>query len=222
MAHNNNWTFLWTTNYSTTSDRLTMNDSEAKLLSPRDSFEEDQQHNSVDDFNLSRATISSSSDAERQYRVKILTIWTIYAGILLLSMTLGIVTLVKANSRNPTSVPVSYSFQNQTCGSSGEEAVRNGCIYSFIPGAWVPAACHDTELEEEFLGREQWHWYTDKDFKEEIAMETIRQTGGPPVFYTNLDYHFVHCSYTWKKLHRAVKNQTPIDSHIAHCMMSFS
>lgn len=127
----------------------------------------------------------------------------------------------------------SYIFQqslptsNRTdCGTTVQQARANGCILDFIAGAWVHPNCYDKNLESEFLSLSDWHWYYDAEGQEDLSEMKIRETGGPDPLYVRWDYHDLHCAYTWKKLHRAVIGQKPIDSHIGsmhhtdHCSTS--
>jgi hypothetical protein len=100
------------------------------------------------------------------------------------------------------------------CGNTSAEARANDCILDFIPGAWVPRACYDAELEKEFLGLQNWQWYADKESQHELSLESIRETGGPNPLFVSMEYHRQHCGYTWRKLHRAVIRDVPIDTHI--------
>ncbi|KUJ06454.1 uncharacterized protein LY89DRAFT_558433, partial [Mollisia scopiformis] len=100
-------------------------------------------------------------------------------------------------------------------GDTPTEARANGCVLDFIPGACrVPPACYDAELEEEFLGLQQWQWFADNESQHELTSEYIKETGGPSPIYVSMEYHRQHCAYTWKKFHRAVLRHVLIDSHI--------
>ncbi|KAE9364267.1 hypothetical protein N431DRAFT_298805, partial [Stipitochalara longipes BDJ] len=101
-----------------------------------------------------------------------------------------------------------------SCGNSTEEAQRNGCILDFMSEAWVHPDCYDEELEAEFLGLSDWHWYADQEGEQELTKEFIRRTGGPDPMWVSNQYHEQHCKYTWMKLHRAVIRHKPIDNHI--------
>jgi hypothetical protein len=123
----------------------------------------------------------------------------------------GLVVYIK--TKKPHAISLKES-QWKHCGNTSAEALANNCILDFIPGAWVPRACYDAELEEEFLSLQQWQWYADKESQHELSLEFIRETGGPNPIFVSIEYHRQHCAYTWKKLHRAVVGQVPIDTHI--------
>ncbi|KAH8594160.1 hypothetical protein B0O99DRAFT_626050, partial [Bisporella sp. PMI_857] len=101
------------------------------------------------------------------------------------------------------------------CGSSPQEALANECVYDFIAGAFVPKACYDAELEDEFLKLKDWRFYGDPYGQQELSIERIRLDGGTEPLFVTIEYHWVHCAYTWRKLHRSRIFGTPIDDHIA-------
>lgn len=101
------------------------------------------------------------------------------------------------------------------CGSSPAEAHSNGCVYDFIAGAFVPTACFDAELEEEFLSLKEWRFYGDENAMQELSVESIKADGGTEPLFVSVEYHWIHCAYTWRKLHRSRISGTPIDDHIA-------
>jgi hypothetical protein len=124
-----------------------------------------------------------------------------------------------------TSSPIT-SWQH--CGNSSQEALNNNCVLDIISGAWVPIACYDQDLEQEFLQLKDWKWYEDSAGEREISLDMIKKTGGPNPIHVSLDYHWTHCSFTWRKLHRAMKLKRPIDTHIGayehtvHCSMGLA
>jgi hypothetical protein len=123
---------------------------------------------------------------------------------------------------------LSKPFGAGHCGNSSEEAIKNGCVMDFIPGGWVHADCYDKDLETDFLEYAGRHWYADPEGKQELSEDFMRRTGGPNPVYVSMKYHDAHCSYTWRKLHRAVLRGTPIDSqvgeypHTKHCSTALS
>ncbi|KAE9376384.1 hypothetical protein N431DRAFT_311393, partial [Stipitochalara longipes BDJ] len=100
------------------------------------------------------------------------------------------------------------------CGNSTSSALENDCILDFIAGAWVPKPCYDSELEAEFLQLKQWKWYTDADGSRSLSLDSMKNGGGYNPIFVSLDYHWIHCAYTWRKLHRSVISGRPIDTHI--------
>jgi hypothetical protein len=157
--------------------------------------------------------------------------WMLYSAIAFVAVTifygLGFYTHIamlgtsKTQPVNQTQA-TNWSF----CGNSSVEARSNGCILDFISGAWVRPDCYDEELEKEFLEFSDWHWFADREAQHELSKELLRETGGPSPIWVSNEYHRQHCKFTWRKLHRAIIRQTPIDSqvgrftHTLHCSES--
>jgi hypothetical protein len=124
---------------------------------------------------------------------------------------------------HPTELINSASVPWKHCGNSPVEALQNDCVYDFIAGAFVPNACFDAELEDEFLKLKDWHFYGDENAQQELSIESIKLNGGTEPMFVSVEYHWIHCTYTWRKLHRSRVFGTPIDDHIgnyshtAHC-----
>ncbi|KAG9228255.1 hypothetical protein BJ875DRAFT_527822 [Amylocarpus encephaloides] len=114
------------------------------------------------------------------------------------------------------------------CGNTTATAHAHGCVYDLIPGAWVPPACFDEELEDEFLALSEWQWFADINQTKEVSLKDLKATGGPNLLYVSTPYHVQHCVFTWKKLHRAIIHQKPIDTqigrygHTEHCAMALA
>lgn len=89
------------------------------------------------------------------------------------------------------------------CGDSPAEAIARGCNFDIMSFAWLPAPCFDRDLMEEFLGLRQWTWYTDKD-GQTVANEVDIREGQYNEIFVSWEYHLVHCTYMWRKMHRAL------------------
>lgn len=89
------------------------------------------------------------------------------------------------------------------CGESPAEAITRGCNFDIMSFAWLPTPCFDRELMEEFLGLRQWTWYTDKD-GQTVASELNIREGKYNEIFVSWEYHLVHCTYMWRKMHRAL------------------
>jgi hypothetical protein len=135
--------------------------------------------------------------------------WTLYLFMASMSLFLVGASLMIAKPRT-RKVQLEWSH----CGNSTGEARAKGCVLDFIAGAWVHPACHDSELEDEFLSLTEWHWSSDAAGNNELDFLFIKETGGPSTIYVSPEYHRQHCAYTWRKLHRAVILHKPIDTHI--------
>ncbi|OKL57306.1 hypothetical protein UA08_07391 [Talaromyces atroroseus] len=125
----------------------------------------------------------------------------------------------------PTIPPYLLAFEElpiYQCGNSPEEASRNGCRFDVISFSWLPPACFDAQLVDDFLATSKWQWYKDSETNTTIPVAEVYQ-GQHELLYVSWDYHFSHCTYMWAKLHRAVLYGYPIDGyignihHTAHC-----
>jgi hypothetical protein len=117
------------------------------------------------------------------------------------------------------------SWFNGDCGNSANEARTRGCRFDRILHAWLPPACtrqEDIREEQDFLTVDNWKYYRDPQQTEELTLEEAYR-GELEVLYTSWRWHLVHCTYVWKKLHRALLDGKNIDSysaninHTAHC-----
>ncbi|KAF2663831.1 hypothetical protein BT63DRAFT_418727 [Microthyrium microscopicum] len=108
------------------------------------------------------------------------------------------------------------------CGDTSSEAQRKGCHFDTMAFSWVPPACYDGELEKEFLSKKDWVWFLEENNNITISPEVV-QTGDINVAWVTWEYHQTHCTYMWRKMHRAVAASTPLDGyirdyhHTAHC-----
>ncbi|KAH6653031.1 hypothetical protein BKA67DRAFT_659678 [Truncatella angustata] len=108
------------------------------------------------------------------------------------------------------------------CGNSSAEAAAMGCSFDIMSFTWSRKACFDEELMHEFLAARNWTWWLASDGNQEVAMETVA-LGIHPRLFVSWEYHLFHCTYMWKKMHRALLRGTPLDSylldqnHTAHC-----
>ncbi len=104
---------------------------------------------------------------------------------------------------NPT--PWNYS-KPSPCGSRTASACASGCEWSAMTFAWYPPPCYDYELEHDFLALHDWAWYSSEEFSEETKLPRERNVRGDiAVAYISMQYHKVHCAYSFKKLLRAVR-----------------
>jgi hypothetical protein len=99
------------------------------------------------------------------------------------------------------------------CGNSSTEALAAGCHFDIISFSWLPDECYDAELAFEFKNFNNWAYYLDRNRTWPVSQE-LALTGGFAGLYTEFEYHLRHCTYMWKKLHRAMlgKGKAAIDS----------
>jgi hypothetical protein len=111
-----------------------------------------------------------------------------------------------------------------TCGSTLEEAQALGCHWDLLAAAWLPPACIDQELTEDFRAQGPWRYFADREGTQELVEEELQyRVGKGNEYYTSLRYHKTHCSYQWRKMHRAMERGTKIENkladyhHTMHC-----
>ena len=108
----------------------------------------------------------------------------------------------------------------QTCGRSIAEARSHGCHFDIMSFSWLPTACFDEPLIAEFLSRKDWKWYSTlpANDTDDAALETVPlqlvQSGEYERLYVTWEYHLYHCTYMWRKLHRAIMNEAKVDEYI--------
>ncbi|OJJ43566.1 hypothetical protein ASPZODRAFT_50745, partial [Penicilliopsis zonata CBS 506.65] len=107
------------------------------------------------------------------------------------------------------------------CGTSREEAASLDCYFDPMSFSWLPADCYDAELTEAFLELKEWQWFTDADGSP--APRDAVMAGLYDQLFVSWEYHLLHCTYAWRKMHRALLHGWPIDdyiaqyTHTAHC-----
>ncbi|KFG79788.1 hypothetical protein MANI_009002 [Metarhizium anisopliae] len=101
----------------------------------------------------------------------------------------------------------------ESCGGSPEEATSLGCSFDVMSFAWLPSRCFDQELMLDFLHLRRWQWFTDADGRHPIDQATVAK-GTYEHLYVTQEYHMYHCTYMWRKMHRAVQHGQPLDGYI--------
>jgi hypothetical protein len=108
------------------------------------------------------------------------------------------------------------------CGSSPIEARERGCHFDIMSFIWSAPACFDAGLMDEFTSKKTWAWY--RRDGSEVPIEEVRK-GELTNLFVSWEFHLTHCTFMWRKMHRAIKNGAPIDSYIGnynhtmHCGM---
>ena len=101
----------------------------------------------------------------------------------------------------------------QSCGPSRIEAQEKKCRFDPMSFSWLPPACFDEELTNDFLHREEWHWFRTQMGTGEVSMEEVIR-GEENQLFVSSEYHVAHCAYMWRKLHRALAKGQLVDSYI--------
>ncbi|EXJ92892.1 hypothetical protein A1O3_01446 [Capronia epimyces CBS 606.96] len=98
-------------------------------------------------------------------------------------------------------------------GSSAAEAVALRCRFNATSFAWLPVRCFDAELVNEFLSLQNWRWFRDTEGREPVNLNSIT-TGSYDQLFMTQEYHLYHCTYMWRRMHRAVLNDLPLEGYI--------
>lgn len=117
------------------------------------------------------------------------------------------------------------SWFNGNCGSSATEARSRDCVFDLVSHSWLPQNClynEDFADAELMYANSTWHWGLDDTT--EVSLENVRQ-GEFDRVWTSMDWHVTHCSYVWKRLHRALidpgrrlDSYTADYHHTSHCV----
>lgn len=133
-----------------------------------------------------------------------------------------------------TSTSTIESSAYESCGTTPAEARAAGCVFEYMTFNWVPARCFDFELvSSEYNTSHASHtpypWsykpLTDDPLDPNRVSEADMLSGEFDGLYGSNDYHRTHCTFAWKKFHRAVLSGGPIDTylsdyeHTKHCEM---
>ncbi|KAF2451772.1 hypothetical protein P171DRAFT_426231 [Karstenula rhodostoma CBS 690.94] len=114
------------------------------------------------------------------------------------------------------------------CGTSIEEARALGCQFDVMSFTWSHPSCFDRPLMDDFLALKNWTWWLrnstspDSSGDTPLSIEDIT-TGQYTELHVTWDYHLHHCTYMWRKMHRAILNNKPLDgyignwAHTTHC-----
>jgi len=108
------------------------------------------------------------------------------------------------------------SWFNGDCGNSAAEARGRGCRFDRVLHSWLPLACtNDDDLQDErdFIAAADWKYYSEEG--SQLLTEDVYR-GEAKLVFTSWRWHLVHCTFVWKKLHRALLDGRNIDSYIAN------
>ena len=144
----------------------------------------------------------------------------LFVTLVLMSLLFSIPALLNhppANSPDAFS-SMSTSRQEGTwdqCGNSPADAIERGCRFDVMSFSWLPLPCYDSRLSAEFLALRDWHWYLDSTDGQEVPVNEV-ELGIHDQLFVTWEYHLNHCTYMWKKLHRAILQDGPIDGYIGN------
>lgn len=109
------------------------------------------------------------------------------------------------------------------CGSTPAEARALGCIFETTLSLWVPPECYDFELETTYLQQPDLKFFRDVNLTEEVSLREVK-TGESIGWFVPWDHHIRHCSFAFRKFHRAAAYGKKIDgyvlqyAHTEHCL----
>lgn len=135
---------------------------------------------------------------------------------------LGVAALAVASTLTVTQGLHRGPLSPETCGTSPEEALGRRCHFDVMSFSWLPSRCFDSELSDQFMGSRNWTWYADIDGTIIEPYDSVA-TGQHDCLFVTQEYHLFHCTYMWRKMHRAVLSATPLDGyigdyhHTSHC-----
>lgn len=107
----------------------------------------------------------------------------------------------------------------ETCGTSPQQAMSLGCKFDVMSFAWLPARCFDSSLTAEFLALREWEWFEAADSgaanisQRGVDISSVAKGAHDQLLVTQ-EYHLYHCTYMWRKMHRAIQREQPLDGYI--------
>ena len=107
------------------------------------------------------------------------------------------------------------SWFNGECGNSPTQALARGCRFDMITHSWLPPACqYDEDVEDEATFYEMHEWKWSHENGTDVSGAQARR-GELLYVFGSFEWHRVHCTFTWKRLHRALLYGRNIDSYVA-------
>ncbi|KAL2063650.1 hypothetical protein VTL71DRAFT_5455 [Oculimacula yallundae] len=107
-----------------------------------------------------------------------------------------------------------------SCGDNPTTARERGCSFDLITFAWQMPKCYDAPLVDEFAGWEHWTFWTNEHGNETVSLVEARK--GDRELWLAWQYHFVHCTFVWRQMHRAyetgwIDEHSRSYRHTTHC-----
>jgi hypothetical protein len=125
------------------------------------------------------------------------------------------------------------AITNCNCGASIKDAISNGCKYDSMATSWLPSACRDDELIDQFNHagpgpNGEWNYFKTQAGNESYTLTEVallaEKEGDEAAFWTTHEWHIAHCLFYWRKESRArVDGKTAIEKsftgeyHVNHC-----
>lgn len=112
-------------------------------------------------------------------------------------------------------IPEINKIEITDCGRTVEEAIATGCKFDPMSFSWLPPACFDGDLIEHFLSVKDWRWYSEASNSSSVGFDIV-QRGEHPWLWVTREFHLYHCTYQWRKMHRAILQGRPMDAYIGN------
>lgn len=150
-------------------------------------------------------------------------------GIAFISATIITLCVLIQGTDGPSVSSLLRQANQAHCGNTTTSARSLGCQFDPMSFSWLPSACYDAELTAQFLSLRPWQWYDSVDgtAANMSASAAVSQAevllGEHDYLYVSWQYHELHCTYMWRKMHRAMLGIAEIDAyignyhHTAHC-----
>jgi hypothetical protein len=186
-----------------------------------------------------RQSRSKSSSRPVIYQVFHMTILLLCAtSLFAIAITQVLHSSTATHSAGPdaTSLSVSVTDENSSglrvtstkvlvapCGNSSTEARARGCHFDNISFAWVHEKCFDGELSHSFRDT-KFKWSLGPEGQQPISQDEAF-SGDYPIVFASWGYHVRHCTWLWRKMHRAIlgEGRATLDGitsdymHTSHC-----
>jgi hypothetical protein len=130
-------------------------------------------------------------------------------------------------------IPRNNATVDCNCGASIQDALSKGCKYDSMATSWLPPACRDDELINQFNHagpgpNGEWDYFKTQAGNESYTLTEVamlaEKTGEEAAFWTTHEWHIAHCLFYWRKESRArVNRKTAIEKsftgeyHVNHC-----
>jgi hypothetical protein len=137
-------------------------------------------------------------------------------------------TISLERSKHSPHEPPPKMHTSTVCGNNTDYALASGCVLDIISRSWQEPGCYDAELIDSFLELSDWHFYSDRERTDEVALKSIQDGTFDGEIWVNWLFHLHHCTYMWRKLHRAMIDGRAIDSyaggywHTEHCAQALT
>lgn len=159
-----------------------------------------------------------SVSRQRNKLVRFLTCTAILCAVILVSSSGAVYMILSVLfTRRSEQLPQHHStgVAPSSCGNSREEALAVGCQFDVMSFSWLPPDCYDGELVAEFEALGPWEWFDGPEGRV-VADEKAVREGRLDRLYVTWEFHLLHCTFQWKKMHRALLAGRPIDSYIGN------